>query len=628
MTIETTYTLEQAAQKLQRPNGDIVAAVPEVLFRTDTIMFSNEEIELLGTYFSKNDSAGRGSLRKKMATSGNMPPRKSVPRSGGVVVERRKSNGKELPKTPAEQAPAKVEVVKRVLGSIVTQPTLSIIDKKFIDDQTRQIAREQSHDLDEILGLLEETFAKVFNHNNDSSGDFRVMIDRKTYEVRAWRLWEVIPDDQTIEDVEAQKTLEEAKEIDSEAQIGGEISVYWPASVYDLYTNAQIFEQKYASYLRQKEKTNLLNDFLQRGNNLVNGSVKRIDRTSGDYVIDVQKMECRLRRSDAIPKESLRLGDRIRCLIREIKDDPNRGRMVYLTRTSEDFPKELFRREVPEINKGIIEIVGVSRYAGYGSKIAVRSNDERLDPVGICVGNRGSRAKSVTDNLSSEFASIIPWDQDEMNFVVCALGSDKIESAHVIGHQYCDVIVKEDNIAMVIGKSGMNVNLASRLTGWHINIINQQKANDREMQRSERKQSNFMKQLGIGESVARVLYNEGFNNTKELAETDEKELLEIGVFDESVVSDILQRAYEAVVRAESEFKEELTLTDERLREIVTDEEMLRALVMNEVLTAEDLAELSAKEFMEMVDDITEEEALEKIKHARLECGWFKYDDEN
>ena len=503
-----------------------------------------------------------------------------------------------------------------------------VLDKNVIDELNRQIARERSLDSDELLVLIEESLAKVLNRNNDRSGDFRVEIDRKTYEVRAWRLWEVIPDDQPIEDVEAQKTLEAAMEIDSEAQIGGEISVDWQPPAFDLHTNAQIFKQKYASFLRQKENTKLLNDLLQRGDNLVNGSVKRIDRTSGDYVIDVQKVECRLRRSDAIPKESLRLGDRIRCLIREIKDDPNRGRMVYLTRTSEDFLKELFRREVPEIEKEILEIVGVSRDPGYRSKIAVRSKDARVDPVGTCVGMRGSRVQSVTADLSGEKVDIIPWDQDEMNFVLRALAPAEIESARVIGHQSCDVIVKEDSLAKAIGKSGMNVKLASRLTGWQINITNQQEADDRETQRIERKQNYFMEQLDVDESVARILYDEGFNNTEELAETDKEELLEIGVFDESIVSEILQRANDAVARTESEFNEKRARTDEHLREIVTEEAMLRVLVMNEVLTADNLADLSADEFMEMVDDVTEEEAQEKIILARQKCGWFDDDDDD
>ena len=334
----------------------------------------------------------------------------------------------------------------------MSETQIQVLDKNVIDELVRQTARERSLDSDEVFALIEEALARVLNRNNERSGDFRVEIDRETYGLKAWRLWEVIPDDQPIEDIAAQKTYEAAKEIDSEAQIGGEISIDWPAPDVNKHTNAQIFKQKYMNCLRQAENSKLLNDLLQRGDNLVNGTVKRIDRTSGDYVIEVQRVECRLRRSDAIPKESLRPGDRIRCLIREIKDDPNRGRMVYLTRTSEDFLKELFRREVPEIEKEILEIVGVSRDPGYRSKIAVRSKDARVDPVGTCVGMRGSRVQSVTADLSGEKVDIIPWDQDEMNFVLRALAPAEIESARVIGHQSCDVIVKEDSLAKAIGK--------------------------------------------------------------------------------------------------------------------------------------------------------------------------------
>lgn len=501
------------------------------------------------------------------------------------------------------------------------------LDKNVIEDVIRETARVRSLESEEVFALIEEALARVLNRNNNRSGVFRVDIDRETYGMQAWRLWEVIPDDQPIEDIEAQKTYEAAKEIDSGAQIGGEISVEWPAPDINRHTNAQIFKQKYMNCLRRAENSKLLDDLLERGDDLVNGTVKRVDRASGDYVIEVQRVECRLRRSDVIPKESLRPGDRIRCLIREIKEDVNRGRMVYLTRTSDEFLKELFRREVPEIEKEIIEIVGVSRDPGYRSKIAVRSKDSRVDPVGTCVGMRGSRVQSVTADLSGEKVDIIPWDQDEMNFVLRALAPAEIESARVIGHRSCDVIVKEDSLAKAIGRSGMNVKLASRLTGWQINITDQQEADDREKERIERKQNYFMERLDIDETVARILYDEGFNTVDELAETDKDELLEIEAFDDDLVDEMLQRANDAVANAEKEFGEKMKQTDDLFRETVSDEEFMRALVMNDVIKAEDLAELSTDELMEIVEDITEEEAQEIIMNVRKACGWFDDGDE-
>ena len=500
------------------------------------------------------------------------------------------------------------------------------LDRNTIDELVRQTARERSLETDKVFGLIEEALARVLNRTNDRSGDFRVKIDRDNYSMKAWRLWEVIPDDQPIEDIASQKTFEAAKEIDPDAKVGGEISVECKAPDINRHTNAQIFKQKYLNCLRQAENSKLLDDLLERGDTLVNGTVKRIDRASGDYIIEVQRVECRLKRQDAIPKESLRPGDRTRCLIREIKEDPNRGRMVYLSRTSDEFLKELFRREVPEIEKDILEIVGVSRDPGYRSKIAVRSRDPRVDPVGTCVGMRGSRVQSVTADLSGEKVDIIPWDSDEMNFVLRALAPAEIESVRVIGTRSCDVIVKEDSLAKAIGKGGMNVKLASRLTGWQINITDQQEADEREMNRIERKQNYFMKQLDVDESVARILYDEGFNTVDDLAETDKEELQEIEAFDEDMVSEIIQRAEEAVESAKKEFEEKLAKSDDGLRTMVTDE-MLKLLILNDVLSVEGLAELSVDDLLEFIEDVTEEEAQEIILEARKACGWLEDGDE-
>ena len=505
------------------------------------------------------------------------------------------------------------------------QQAKQVLDKNLINELVRQTARERSLEPEEVFGLIEEALARVLNRNNDRSGVFKVSIDRESYELSAIRLWEVIPNDQPIEDVSAQKTIEVAQEVDPGAQIGGEISVGWEAPDLNKHTNAQIFKQKYMNCLRQAENNKHLDELLERDERLVNGSVKRIERSTGDYIIDIQRVECRLRRSAAIPKESLRPGDRLRCLISEIKEDPTRGRMVYLTRTSDEFLKELFRREVPEIEKGILEIVGVSRDPGYRSKIAVRSKDPRVDPVGTCVGMRGSRVQSVTADLSGEKVDIIPWDADEMNFVLRALAPAEIESARVIAHQSCDVIVQEDNLAKAIGKGGMNVKLASRLTGWQINITNQKEADERENLRIERKQDYFMKHLDVDESVARILYDEGFNTIDDIVDTEREELVDIEGFDEEIVTEILQRSKEAVDLAQKDYEDKLSRTDERLKEIVTDTDVLKQLVTGDVLSAEGLAELASDDFLELVEDVTEEEAQGMIMEARRQCGWF--DDE-
>ena len=502
------------------------------------------------------------------------------------------------------------------------QETAQILDKSLINELVRQTARDRELDADHVFELIEIALARVLNRNNERSGMFRVSLDRESYEIKAKRLWEVIADDQPIEDISTQMTYEAALEIDPDAEIGGEISIDFPAPDLDRHTNAQIFKQKYMNCLRQAENSKLLDDLLERGDTLVNGAVKRIDRSSGDFVVEVQRVECRLRRQDAIPRENLRVGDRIRCLIHEIKDDPNRGRMVYLTRTSDEFLKELFRREVPEIEKDILEIVGVSRDPGYRSKIAVRSKDSRVDPVGTCVGMRGSRIQSVTADLSGEKVDIIPWDADEMEFVLRALAPAEIEYVRVIGIQSCDVIVKEESLAKAIGKSGMNVKLASRLTGWQINITDMKDADERENSRIERKQKYFMDQLDVDESVARILYEEGFNTIDDLAVTEPEDLLEIEGFDDEIVAEMLVRAKDAVAKANDDYQMKLARSDEGLREIIKDENALRILITNEIISLERVAELDLESFLEMVEDVTEEEANQVILEARTRCGWF------
>lgn len=499
---------------------------------------------------------------------------------------------------------------------------VQVLDKNLINELVRQTARDRELGTDHVFELIEIALARVLNRNNERSGMFRVSLDRDSYELKAQRLWEVIADDQPIEDIATQMTYEAAIEIDADAEIGGEIAVSYPAPDLNRHTNAQIFKQKYMNCLRQAENSKLLDDLLERGDSLVNGAVKRIDRATGDYVIEVQRVECRLRRQEAIPRENLRIGDRIRCLIREIKDDPHRGRMVYLTRTSDEFLKELFRREVPEIEKDILEIVGVSRDPGYRSKIAVRSKDSRVDPVGTCVGMRGSRIQSVTADLGGEKVDIIPWDADEMEFVLRALAPAEIEYVRVIGNQSCDVIVKQESLAKAIGKAGMNVKLASRLTGWQINITDLEDAEERENSRIERKQNYFMEHLDVDQSVARILYEEGFNTVNDLAVTEPEELLEIEGFDDEIVAEMLDRAKDAVARSDSEYRSKLATCDAELREIISTEEVMRILVANEILTLEKFAELDLESFLELVEDITEEEANQLIMQARTRCGWF------
>ena len=506
-----------------------------------------------------------------------------------------------------------------------TELTTQKLDKELLNELVRVTARERTLSSEEVVTIIEEALGRVLLRNNKRRGKFRVFINRENFELRAEQYWEIISDDEPIEDVHSQKTLEFALETHKDAEVGSEITVAVQAPDLNLHSNAQIFKQNYLNCLRQAEHGKLLDELLERKETLVNGTIKRIDRASNDYIVEVHKVECRMRRGDSIPREILRQGDRIRCLIREIKEDPNRGRIVMLTRTSDEFLHELFRREVPEIEKGIIEIMGVARDPGYRSKIVVRSKDPKVDPVGTCVGMRGSRVQSVTSDLGGEKVDIIPWDEKEINFVLSALAPAEITTVRITGDQSCDVIVEESKLAQAIGKGGMNVKLASKLTGWQINIASPKDAESREQERLQRKSEYFINKLNVEESVAKILYEEGFESIEDIADTSREELLEVEGFNDEIADALLSRSNEAIENEEKVFEAKKSKCDSELEKIAIHPDIFRALVTNDILTVQDLAEAEMDELLEKSTDLNDDEAYELIMNARKHLGYF--DDE-
>ena len=272
---------------------------------------------------------------------------------------------------------------------------------------------------------------------------------------------------------------------------------------------------------------------------------------------------------------------------------------------------------MPEIEKGILEIVSVARDPGYRSKIAVRSKDTRVDPVGTCVGMRGSRVQSVTADLSGEKVDIIPWSEDEMSFVLQSLAPAEIETVRVTGAKSCDVIVAEDNLAKAIGRSGMNVKLAARLTGWQINIIDRDEADQRENERVDRKQSYFRRYLDIDENVARILYEEGFNTIEDLADAEHAELLEIEGFSEEAVVQIMAQAQEALARIEKDLGEKTAKASSEFMDLIENKDLLRILLLNDIVDIQALADMSTDELQEATEsEIGEADAVDLIMQAR------------
>ena len=498
-------------------------------------------------------------------------------------------------------------------------------NKEQIEDLLRQQARERDLEPDAVFEIFEAALGRILHRLNNRSGEFRVKVDPETFEMTAERLWNVIDNEEPISDIESQRTLDAAREVDAEVEVGGQVSEPVEPPDLDRHTNAITFKQQFNIKIRDAERRKQLKELLARNERLLSGTVRRVDHNSGDVIIEAHRVECRLRRSDAIPKESLRQGDRVRALIKDIVDEPNRGVQVYLTRAADDFLRKLFEREVPEIEKGVLEIVNVARHPGYRSKIAVRSLDPKVDPVGTCVGIRGSRVQSVTAELAGERVDIVQFEDVETDFVLRSLAPAEVVRVRLTGEKACDVIVETANLAQAIGKDGMNVRLASKLTGWHINITDPEASDQMESERMKAKSEYFMEKLDIDASVAEILYTEGFNSVEDIAETDSADLAAIEDFDEEIASAVHERACEAVARAEEEYRGRLAKVDKGFSSLISGvlgsqredlDEIMRALITSDVLEVSAVADLSIDEVLEICGTLSEEDAGQLIVAAR------------
>jgi N utilization substance protein A len=363
----------------------------------------------------------------------------------------------------------------------------------------------------------------------------------------------------------------------------------------------------------------LLTEFLSRGDEIVNGTVKRLDK--GDMIIESGKIEARLPRSEVIPKENLRIGDRVRAFVAKI-DRQARGPQVILSRTSPEFIKKLFELEVPEIEQGLLVIKSAARDPGVRAKIAVWTGDRRIDPIGTCVGMRGSRVQAVTNELAGERVDIVLWSDDPAQFVIGALAPANVSSIVVDEDKHAmDVVVDEDNLAIAIGRSGQNVRLASELTGWQINIMTA----DESAQKKEGEQVNarrvFVDKLDVDEEIANILIQEGFSTLEDIAYVPVTELMEIESFDEDTVEELRNRARNALLTEAIVREENLDKVDKSLLELEEmDSELAAKLSGSGVRSRDDLAELAVDELTEMTG-IDDERAKKLILAAR--AHWFE-----
>ena len=370
--------------------------------------------------------------------------------------------------------------------------------------------------------------------------------------------------------------------------------------------------------IRDAEREQLLSDYLSRGERIMTGTVKRLDK--GDIIVESGRVEGRLRRTEMIPKENLRIGDRVRAVILGV-DATQRGPQIMLSRSSPEFMKELFALEVPEIEQGLLEIKSCARDPGSRAKIAVVSHDRRVDPIGTCVGVRGSRVTAVTNELAGERVDIVLWSDDPAQFVIGALAPANVSSIVVDEERHAmDVVVDEDNLAIAIGRGGQNVRLASELTGWRINIMTAEESQARQAEESDSVRKLFVDKLDVDEEVADILIAEGFTSLEEVAYVPLQEMLEIESFDEDTVNELRTRAKDALLTLEIEREEKVEEVSQDLRDLEgLTPEIIASLADGGIHTRDDLADLAVDELTEMTG-IDDAKASELIMKAREH--WF------
>ena len=483
------------------------------------------------------------------------------------------------------------------------------------------LAREKNVPREIVFGALESALAaatkKLFS---EEDVEIRVALDRESGEYDAFRRWLVVPDEAGLQEAGHQIILSDARELDPDVEVDDYIEEQLPKQNEALGRRfAQDTKQVILQKIRDAEREQVLNEFLARGDQIVNGTVKRMDK--GDSIIEIGKVEARLPRSEMIPKENLRIGDRARAYVAKI-DRQARGPQVILSRTSPEFLKKLFELEVPEIEQGLLQIKSAARDPGVRAKIAVWTNDRRIDPIGTCVGMRGSRVQAVTNELAGERVDIVLWSDDPAQFVIGALAPANVSSIVVDEDKHAmDVVVDEDNLAIAIGRSGQNVRLASELTGWQINIMTAEES----LQKQEGEQSSirekFMEKLDVDEEVANILISEGFSSLDEIAYVPMNELLEIEAFDEQTVEELRDRARNALLTEAIAREESLETVEKELLELDSmDVELATRLAGNGIRTRDDLGELAVDELVELTG-VSEDRAKTLIMSAR--AHWFQ-----
>lgn len=477
------------------------------------------------------------------------------------------------------------------------------------------LAREKNVEKDIVFGALEMALASATKKRFDEDVDVRVEIDRESGDYESFRRWQVVSEEDFY-DPAYQMLVERASEYIDNPQEGDFIEEELEPIEFGRI-GAQAAKQVILQRVRDAEREQILNDFLERGDSIVIGQIKRMER--GDAIVESGRVEARLTRDQMIPRESLRPGDRIRAFLWKV-DRTVRGQQVFLSRTSPDFIKALFAMEVPEIEQGYLEIKAAARDPGMRAKIAVLAHDSRIDPIGTCVGVRGSRVQAVTQELGGERVDIVLWSEDPAQFVIGALSPANVQSLVVDEEAHAmDVVVAEEDLAQAIGSRGQNVRLATELTGWQINIMTPEESARRSEEELGNLVSLFTDKLEVDEDVAQVLIEEGFTSLEEVAYVPLEEMLGIEAFDNETIEELRNRARNALL-TDAIVREELA---ESAPDLVNldglDADLINKLKENDIVDRDGLGELAVDELVEMTG-IDEERARDVIMKAR--AHWF------
>jgi N utilization substance protein A len=501
------------------------------------------------------------------------------------------------------------------------------------------VAREKAIDRGIVITAMEDAIQKAARSRYGSETEVRAEINPKTGEMRLSRLLLVV---EQIENDATQIALEDAKKRNPAAQVGDYIAEPLPPLEYGRIA-AQSAKQVIVQKVREAERDRQHQEYKDRIGDIVNGIVKRVEY--GNVVVDLGRGEAIVRRDELLPRETFRNGDRIRAFIYDVRREP-RGPQIFLSRTHPQFMAKLFAQEVPEIYDGIVEVKAVARDPGSRAKIAVISRDSSVDPVGACVGMRGSRVQAVVNELQGEKIDIIPWTADPANFVVNALAPAEV--AKVVldeDHNRMEVVVPDQQLSLAIGRRGQNVRLASQLTGWDIDIVTEQEESEHRQAEFEKRSKLFIEALNVDEMVGQLLASEGFNSVEELAMVDEKEVAGIEGFDEATANELQTRAREYLERQEAELdgkRRELGVEDALTEVPGVTTAMLVTLGEDGIKTVEDLAGCATDDLIgwsERKDgevtkhpglldgfDLSREDAEGLIMQARLKAGWITEED--